>query len=157
GEAADVEEYRRRFPGHAETIAWRLRLDAELAGWLLPMLGCSTLAEGPPTGPPTPGWPEVPGYRVLGELGEGRGGMGRVFRVWNERLGRVEALKVIRQADATEEERARFRTESEAIARLQHPGVVQVFAVGEHQGRPFLALEFCPGGSLADRLSAGPL
>ena len=54
-------------------------------------------------------------------------------------------------------ERARFRTEAEAIARLQHPGIVQVFEAGEHQGRPFLSLEFCPGGSLEARLAKGPL
>ena len=49
---------------------------------------------------------------------------------------------------------ARFRTEAEAIARLQHPNIVQVFEVGEHDGRPFLAMEFCPGGGL-DRKLAG--
>ena len=52
---------------------------------------------------------------------------------------------------------ARFRTEAEAIARLQHPNIVQVFEVGEHDGRPFLAMEFCPGGGLDRKLKGAPL
>ena len=45
----------------------------------------------------------------------------------------------------------------EAIARLQHPGIVQIHEVGEQKGRPFFSLEFCPGGSLDDKLAASPL
>jgi hypothetical protein len=53
-------------------------------------------------------------------------------------------------------ELARFRSEAEAIAKLQHPNIVQVFDTGEHDGRPYYSLEFCPGGSLADRLDGTP-
>jgi tRNA A-37 threonylcarbamoyl transferase component Bud32 len=106
----------------------------------------------PPPGPP----PEVPGYEILGELG--RGGMGVVYKARHVRLSRLVALKMILAGGhATAEARARFRTEAEAAARLQHPNVVQIFDVGEHQGLPYLALEFCPGGSLADRLDGIPL
>jgi len=57
-----------------------------------------------------------------------------------------------------EAERARFRTEAETVARLQHPNVVQVFEVGEWQGEMFLALEFCPGGTLDGKLRVtGPM
>jgi serine/threonine-protein kinase len=52
---------------------------------------------------------------------------------------------------------ARFRTEAEAVARLQHPNVVQIHEVGEHGGLPFFLLEFCAGGSLEKKLAGTPL
>src|SRR5207237_851317 len=52
---------------------------------------------------------------------------------------------------------ARFQTEAEAIARLQHPNIVQVYEIGEHEGKPFFALEFCGGGSLEKKLNGTPL
>ncbi len=101
-------------------------------------------------------WPSVPGYEILGELG--RGGMGIVYEARQVRLSRTVALKVIRAGAAADpEELARFKAEAEAVARLQHPNVVQIFEVGEHQGRPYFALEYCGGGSLADRLRGAPL
>src|SRR5437899_7192942 len=54
-------------------------------------------------------------------------------------------------------ELARFQTEAEAVARLQHPNIVQVHEVGEHEGKPFFSLEFCPGGSLDKKLNGTPL
>jgi WD40 repeat protein len=101
-------------------------------------------------------WPTVPGYEIVGELG--RGGMGVVYKARQLGLNRLVALKMVLSGQfAGEQERARFRTEALAAARLSHPNVVQVYEVGEHQGRPYLALEFVAGGSLAERLRAGPL
>src|SRR5262249_15626814 len=97
-----------------------------------------------------------PGYEILGELG--RGGMGIVYKARQVNANRLVALKMILAGDhAGPDQLARFRTESEAIARLQHPHVVQVFEVGKHKGLPFFSLEFCPGGSLAQKLAGTPL
>jgi tRNA A-37 threonylcarbamoyl transferase component Bud32 len=103
---------------------------------------------GPPGG--------VLGYEVLGELG--RGGMGVVYKARHVKLGRLVALKMILAAEyAGQEERARFQTEAEAVARLQHPNIVQIYEVGEQDGRPFFSLEFCAGGSLEKKLGGVPL
>ncbi len=96
----------------------------------------------------------IPGYEVLGELG--RGGMGVVYRARHARLNRVVALKMILSAHARSEEVARFRAEAEAVARFQHPNIVQIYEVGEHQGRPFFSLELVEGGSLDRRVAGTP-
>jgi serine/threonine protein kinase len=101
------------------------------------------------------GSPRVPGYEVQGLLG--RGGMGLVYKARQIGLNRLVALKVIRGgAHATAQQRARFRIEAEAIASLQHPNVVQIHDVGEHDGCPYFAMELVEGGTLAQRLAAAP-
>jgi tetratricopeptide (TPR) repeat protein/tRNA A-37 threonylcarbamoyl transferase component Bud32 len=82
--------------------------------------------------------------------------MGAVYRARQIKADRIVALK-LPYADANPELRVRFRTEAKAVARFQHPNIVQVFEVGETDHAPFMALEFCPGGSLADRLDGTPL
>jgi serine/threonine protein kinase len=97
----------------------------------------------------------VPGYELLGVLG--RGGMGIVFRARHLSLKRQVALKMIltgRHARPTE--RARFQREAEAVARLQHPNIVQIYEVGEQNGLPYCALEFVNAGSLAQFLGGKP-
>src|SRR5262249_42632040 len=97
-----------------------------------------------------------PGYEVLGELG--RGGMGVVYKARQTALDRVVALKMILHADhAGPNVRARFQVEAEAVARLQHPHIVQIFDIGEVGGRRYFSLEFCPGGSLEKKLAGTPL
>jgi tetratricopeptide (TPR) repeat protein len=104
----------------------------------------------------TPAAPDVPGYEVLGELG--RGGMGVVYKALQRAADRVVALKMILHGDhAGDDSLIRFRTEARAIARLQHPHIVQIYEVGEQAGLPYFSLEFCPGGSLAKKLSGTPL
>lgn len=99
---------------------------------------------------------EVPGFEIVRELG--RGGMGVVYQARQTRLDRMVALKMILGAGhAGEAQLARFRTEAEAIARLQHPGIVQIFEAGDVEGLPYLVLEFCPGGNLAHRLAGTPM
>ncbi len=98
----------------------------------------------------------VPGYEILGELG--RGGMGVVYKARHLKANRLVALKmVLSGAHAGREELRRFQSEAEAVARLQHPHIVQVYDVGEHEGRPFFSLELCSGGSLEKKLSGTPL
>jgi hypothetical protein len=100
--------------------------------------------------------PILPGYCLEGQLG--KGGMGIVYRARQVYAGRVVALKMLRsgrEADAAD--RARFRTEAEAMARLAHPNIVHVYEVGEHEGRPFFSMEFCSGGTLGQRLNGTPL
>ncbi len=111
-----------------------------------------TLPHSPaPTGPVT-----VPGYEVLGELG--RGGMGVIYKARQLQPPRLVALKMILAGEhAGAEVLARFKSEAETVARLVHPNIVQIYQVGEHQGRPFLTLELIEGGTLAQRLGGKPL
>jgi predicted Ser/Thr protein kinase len=98
----------------------------------------------------------IPGYEVLGELG--RGGMGVVYKARQIGLNRLVALKMILAGEhAGPQEKARFRLEAEAVARLQHPGIVQIYDIGEQEGRPYFSLEFVDGGSLAQQLDGTPL
>ncbi len=110
------------------------------------------LNRAPPPVPPGP-LPVVPGYDVLAEIG--RGGMGVVYRAWHRGLQRQVALKLLRDL-AGAEEVARFGDEALAVARLNHPNVVQVYEIGEANGTPFFAMELVEGGSLAARLDGTP-
>ena len=99
--------------------------------------------------------PAIPGYEILGELG--RGGMGVVYKARQVRLNRTCALKMILAgAHATHEAVARFLGEAEAIARLQHRHIVQIYSIGEAGGLPFFELEYLPGGGLDKRLDGTP-
>src|SRR5436305_8677982 len=92
--------------------------------------------------------PAVPGYEIGRLLG--RGGMGVVYEAVQVRAGRRVALKLLRAgAGAEAEERDRFRREVEAAAGLRHPGIVQVYEVGDHGGVPWFSMELCEAGSLA--------
>src|SRR5262245_45622461 len=120
---------------------------------LIPGLG--TRPDAGTTAPPAGELPQVPGYEVLCELG--RGGVGVVYRARHLARKRTAPLKMLAAGHPHPVERARFRAEAEAVARLQHPNVVAIHEVGEADGRPFIALEYVAGGSLAERLGGRPL
>jgi WD40 repeat protein/serine/threonine protein kinase len=100
--------------------------------------------------------PDLPGFEILSELG--RGGMGIVYKARQIQLDRVVALKVILAGSlAGPDDLRRFHREAEAVARLQHAHVVQIFEIGDANGLPYFSLEYCAGGSLAAKLAGTPL
>jgi serine/threonine-protein kinase len=111
---------------------------------------------GPPAPPPADtALPRVPGYAVEAVLG--RGGMGVVFRARHLRLNRTVALKMLLGgAYAGRRERDRFQREAEAVAGLRHPNVVQIYDIGDVDGRPYFTMELVEGGSLARKLAGTP-
>jgi WD40 repeat protein/tRNA A-37 threonylcarbamoyl transferase component Bud32 len=93
---------------------------------------------------------EIPGHDVLEELA--RGGMGIVYRARQHETARTVALKtLLPQQLGAPEMRQRFRLEARAIARLEHPSILPVYQVGEHDGMPFFTMKLASGGSLAER------
>jgi WD40 repeat protein/tRNA A-37 threonylcarbamoyl transferase component Bud32 len=144
GEKPQPADYGTRFPD----------LDPDWLSNAVGNRGASTPKCTLATRPATP--PAIPGYEILGLLG--RGGMGVIYEARQVGLKRRVALKMIRdQALATAQDLARFGTEAEAVARLQHPNIVHIYDIGEHAGRPFFSLELLTGGSLDRKLAGAPL
>jgi eukaryotic-like serine/threonine-protein kinase len=95
-------------------------------------------------------------YEILGAIGAG--GMGEVYRASDTRLGREVALKIVPGAFAKDADRLRrFEQEARAVAALNHPNILAVFDIGQHEGSPFLVSELLEGESLRDVLDRGPL
>jgi serine/threonine protein kinase len=97
--------------------------------------------------------PVLPDYEV-GESLIGRGSTGVVYKARHLKLNRIVALKMI--AGTSSKVSAIFEIEAKAVARLQHPNIVQIFDIGTHEGQPFLALEFVDGGSLDQKIAGRP-
>ena len=95
-------------------------------------------------------------YRILAMLGAG--GMGEVYRGVDTRLDRVVAIKILPRQVANDPRRAqRFARESRAVSKLNHPHICTLYDVGEHDGVPFIVMEFLEGETLARRLTQGAL
>ena len=135
GESPTGEEYRQRFP----------ELCAD---------GLEFIGQLPAGGATTRRLPEFPGHEVIGELG--RGAMGVVYKARHRVLGRVVALKTLPPNMPDDSELfVRFLNEAGAVAALQHPNIVQVYEVSQHNGRPYFTMEFVEGCSLAQLIRDG--
>jgi serine/threonine protein kinase len=87
----------------------------------------------------------------------GQGAMGTVYRAYHAQLARTGAVKVMQAISPDKNSIARFRHEAQAIARMRHPNILNVFDFGEFEGIPYMIVEYVPGGNLAGRMSQGPL
>lgn len=159
GERPDFAEYFAVFPEFAERLRMQIEVHEALEieeGWACATesgsgkfvaIGCDderTLVDV--------AVPDVPGYEILGELG--RGGMGVVFRARQLRPNREVALKMILAGRyASRRDLNRLQNEAEAIATLDHPNIVPVLDLGEHEGLPYFTMRLIAGGSLARRPS----
>jgi serine/threonine protein kinase len=141
-----LDEYLQRFPQFRAELLEQIARQSTVASVDAPSYSANPRAET---------LPEVAGYEVLGLLG--RGGMGVVYQARQLALDRTVALKmVLNGLQAGPRDLARFRAEAEALARLQHPNIVQIYDVGETAGRPYFVFEFVAGGSLAQHLQGKP-
>jgi WD40 repeat protein len=174
---ADFLEAQRRgtAPGREELLAKHPEFAAELAAFLddqaalaklappappLPAADTVTVAPGDSqSGPPAP----APGvslrylgdYELLDELA--RGGMGIVFKARQTSLNRLVAVKMILAGQfASADDVKRFRAEAEAAAALDHPNILPIYEVGEHQGHQYFSMKLVEGGSLAQPLAQSP-
>jgi eukaryotic-like serine/threonine-protein kinase len=147
GDRPALSDYVARFPDHAAELRSQFDVHRVIEEGTIDS-GCQ---DGPSRADKSK--PQVSGYEILAEIG--RGGMGVVYRARQISLNRVVALKMILAgAYAGPDEIERFRREAEAVARLQHPGIVQIFEIGSCNGRHYLALEWVDGPSL-DKFAAG--
>lgn len=156
GEAVDIEQECRAWPDLAGELRqlWAMVVVADAAGSLAAQETSETRHEP---------WSEVfetPGglgdYELLEEIG--RGGMGVVYRARQVNLNRQLAVKMILHGPlASTGDRERFLAEAQAAARLDHPGIVPVYQVGETGGRLYFSMKYIEGPTLADLLRTGPL
>jgi WD40 repeat protein/tRNA A-37 threonylcarbamoyl transferase component Bud32 len=163
GESLGPSEYRSRFPGHEGLIdsvfaefAQGFKVVRETESETLETrTGRDGSRWGRGASPPPDGFPNIPGFEIWSELG--RGGMGVVYKARQIRLNRLCALKMLLLGEDTGTvSRARFVVEAETIAKLRHPNVVQIYGLGDHNGRPYFEMEYIEGGSLARRLDGTP-
>src|SRR6266576_4818667 len=85
----------------------------------------------------------------------GQGAMGVVYRAYHAQLERTGAIKVMQAITPDADTVARFRHEAQAIAKLRHPNIVDVYDFGDFEGTPYMIVEYIPGGSLANTMAHG--
>ncbi len=149
GTAPSPEELCRRHPDLADDLRAHFADEARLEAQALPAAGAPTLATGEPV-PPVPGTSLrcFGDYELLEEIA--RGGMGVVFKARQISLNRLVALKMILRGElASAEDVLRFQREAEAAAKLDHPHIVPIHEVGEHDGHHYFSMKLIEGGSPA--------
>jgi WD40 repeat protein/serine/threonine protein kinase len=147
GKPATLEEYLERFPDYRADLELLFQVHEAIEGQNEATLPESVMPES------RLALPELPHYTVVEVLGEG--GMGIVYKANDHRLKRTVALKRIRSG-SDGADRQRFQSEAEAVARLHHSHIVQIFEIGDYQGQPYLALELMDAGSLTQLLKGAP-
>lgn len=164
GELVDLEQVARQHPDLADELRdlWGAVMLADAVGSHVNSVSRTTSSAhlASSATPPADAGLNLPAqlgdYELLEEIG--RGGMGIVYRARQISLGRLVAVKMtLRGQLASESDRQRFEAEARAAARLDHAGIVPVYEVAEHQGRPYFSMKYVAGQTLADRIAQGPL
>src|SRR5262245_54528925 len=161
GEAVDRQQFLARHPELAEELRSYFAGSDEVErlgqqgrkGSPTVVIARARPESGPPEEPRTAEDParRVGDYELLEQIGQG--GMGVIYKARQLSLQRLVALKMIRTDRlASPADVLRFRSEAEAAASLDHPHIVPIYEVGEHQGQPFFSMKLIEGGSLAQHL-----
>ncbi len=151
GENPDSSEYASRFPHLVAPIMLQFGVDAAIPSTFRLPHERNLQSEHSLTP-----MERIGDYAIIAVLG--RGEMGVVYKARDPNLNRVVAIKMMiegRYGDP--EQRERFRSEAQAIARLRHPNIIAIHAIDEHEGWPYLSLEYADGGNLARRLAERPM
>ena len=153
GEKPNVQEFLDRFPQFAAKLH---KIEAQLqpsyppqtTNLNTPAAVISTAGDVPLDRKVTSEWPEVPGYKVHGKLGQG--GMGHVYKATQERLSRLVALKIIRKESMSQDPRAvrRFQREAQAAAQLSHPNIIVIYDFNQSGNTYYIAMEYIEGVDL---------